>query len=129
LAALFLRVVFRFLVAAAFLPAVLLRAVVLFLVAAAFLPAATRLVDFRRAGLRAVDFFAALFLRAGLRAADFFAVLFLRVVVLFLVAAAFFPAADLFAAGLFRAAVFRAAIPVPLSSVDTKGPWVTTPSV
>jgi hypothetical protein len=145
LAALFLRVVFRFLVAAAFLPAVFLRAVVLFLVAAAFLPAATRFVDFLRAGLRAVDFFAVLFLRAGLRAvrflvaAAFLPAVFLRAVVLFLVAAAFLPAADrfavfrfrvaadffaaadLFAAGLFRAAVFLAAIPVPLSSVVTKG--------
>jgi len=40
-----------------------------FLVAAAFLPAATRLVDFRRAGLRAAVFLAVDFLRAGLRAA------------------------------------------------------------
>jgi hypothetical protein len=122
-----------------------------FRVAAAFLPAATRLVDFRavflRAGLRALDFFAVLFLRAGFRAAVFLAAVFLRAVVRFLVAAAFFPAADRLAAvrfrvaaaffaavfrraaGRFRAAVFRAAIPVPLSSVGNEGSWVTTPSV
>jgi hypothetical protein len=121
-----------------------------FRVAAAFFPAATRLVDFLRAvvffavdflraGLRAAVFLAAVFLLAGLRAADFLAPVFLRAVVLFLVAAAFLPAADRFAvfrfrvaaaffaaadrfaAGLFRAAVFLAAIPVPLSSVVTKG--------
>jgi hypothetical protein len=106
-------------------------------VAAAFFPAATRFVDLRRAvlffavdflraGFLAVDFLAAVFLLAGLRAAVFF-----RAVVLFLVAAAFLPAADRFAAvrflvaaaffaaaerfadGLLRAAVFRAAIPSP----------------
>jgi hypothetical protein len=137
LAALFLRVDLRFLVAAAFLPAAFLRAEVRFLVAAAFLPAATRFVDFLRAGLRAVDFFAvdflragfrvAVFLRAGLRAAVFFAAVFLRAG---LRAAVFFAAVFLraglraavfFAAGLFLAAVLRAAIPVPLSSVVTKG--------
>ena len=112
-----------------------------FRVAAAFLPAATRFVDLRavlflavdflRAGLRAVDFLAAVFLLAGLRAVVFF-----RAVVLFLVAAAFLPAADRFAvfrfrvaaaffaaadrfaAGLLRAAVFRAAIPSPFP------PWL-----
>jgi hypothetical protein len=51
-AALFLRAVVLLRVAAAF-------RVPRFLVAAAFLPAATRLVDFRRAGLRAAVFFAA----------------------------------------------------------------------
>ena len=124
-----------------FLRAAVAFAVRRFRVAAAFLPAATRFVDLRavlllavdflRAGLRAEDFFAAVFLLAGLRAVDFFAAVFLRPVVLFLVAAAFFPAADRFAAvrlrvdaaffaaaerfaaGLFRAAVFRAAIPSP----------------
>jgi hypothetical protein len=84
--------------------AVFLRPVVRFLVAAAFLPAVFR---------RAVVLF--LVAAAFLPAADRFAVFRFRV------AADFFAAADLFAAGLFRAAVFLAAIPVPLSSVVTKG--------
>jgi hypothetical protein len=104
--------VFRFLVAAAFLPAATrfvdlraadLRAVDLragavfrFRVAAAFFPAATRLVD-----LRAVDFLAvdlrAVVLRAAFRAGAVFR---------FRVAAAFFPAATRFVD--FRAVDFRA---------------------
>jgi hypothetical protein len=84
--------------------AVFLRPVVRFLVAAAFLPAVFR---------RAVVLF--LVAAAFLPAADRFAA------VRFRVAADFFAAADRFAAGLFRAAVFLAAIPVPLSSVVTKG--------
>jgi hypothetical protein len=66
LAAVFRRVVVRFLVAAAFFAAVFLRAVVRFLVAAAFLPAATRLVDLRLAGLRAAVFFRAAVFRAAI---------------------------------------------------------------
>ena len=111
LAALFLRVVAFLRVAAA------LR-VPRFLEAAAFFPAATRFVDFLRVGLRLVDLRpVVLFLVAAafLPAADRFAVFRFRV------AADFFAAADLFAAGLFRVAVFLAAIPVPLSSVVTKG--------
>jgi hypothetical protein len=107
LAELFLRAGLR---AVAFLRAGL-RAAVFFLRAG--LRAADFLaVLFLRAGLRAAVFFAAVFLLTGLRAADFLAVLFLR---------AGLRAAVLLVADLFRAAVFRAAIPVPLSSVVTKG--------
>jgi len=131
---------------AVFLRVAVAFAVLRFRVAAAFLPAAARLVDFRLAGLRAVDFLAAVFLRAGLRAADFLAAVFLLAVVRFLVAAAFFAAVFLLAvvrflvaaaffaavfrrvvvrflaAGRFLAAVFRAAIPSPFPSWITKGP-------
>jgi hypothetical protein len=133
LAALFLRAGLR---AVAFLRAGL-RAAVFFLraglraadfFAVLFLRAGLRAaVFFLRAGLRAADFLALLFLRAGLRAADFFAAVFLLaglraavfLAVLFLRAG--LRAAVFLAAGLFRAAVFLAAIPVPLSSVVTKG--------
>jgi hypothetical protein len=106
-------VVFRFRVAAAFLPAatrfvdfravdflaVDFRAAVVFrfLVAAAFLPAATRFVDFRAVDLLAVDFRAVSFLAVDLLAVDFLAVDFRAAVVFrFLVAAAFLPAATRF---------------------------------
>ena len=113
---------------AVFLRVAVAFAVLRFRVAAAFLPAAARLVDFRLAGLRAVDFLAAVFLRAGLRAADFLAAVFLLAVVRFLVVAAFFAAVfrrvvvRFLAAGRFLAAVFRAAIPSPFPSWITKGP-------
>jgi apolipoprotein N-acyltransferase len=116
----FLRAGFR---AADFFLADVALAVRRFLVAAAFFPAATRLVDF----LRAVVFFAVDFLRAGflrvvvlfLVAAAFLAPALRRAVVLFLVAAAFFAAADRFADGRLRAAVFLAAIPSPFPSRDS----------